>query len=371
MYDGVIKKLEENRDKRLKGDITAIPYPFPRLSYYLPGIEQGKYYIVTSFQKGAKSQFTNYTFVFSVVDWYIKNRGLVSIVPKIKVFSLEVSRELYILSAISYKLFQDYKIIISPQKLRSVFQDYILDKHILKIIKSEEFQIWLNEFENIVEIIDDVRNPTGIAKNITAYAESNGEYTYGEIDWQEKGKTIKKKVRTGYIPNNPNEFMMIITDHIGLLSPESGMSLHETISKYSSDYCLQFRDRFNYTVVNVQQQSAAGQSAMYDFKGNLVIDKVKPTPFDLADNKLTSRDCNLMFGLFYPYYYEIENYNGIDLKRIGDNHRELSILLNRDGMSNLSIDLLFLGAANHFRELPKEMSQKIYDKVNEFKKIEI
>jgi hypothetical protein len=78
-----------------------------------------------------------------------------------------------------------------------------------------------------------------------------------------------------------------------------------------------------------------------------------------------------MLGLFYPYYYEIENYNGLDLRKIGNNHRELSVLLNRDGLSNLSIDLLFLGAANHFRELPKDINKAVYDKIEEIKQLEI
>lgn len=370
-YKGVVDNLELNRERRLNGDVVAIPYPFRRLSEFLPGIEQGKYYITTSFQKGAKSQFTNFTFVFSVIDWYLKNRDTTNIKPKIKVFSLEVSSNLYILSAISYKLFMDYNIIINPQKLRSVFQNYILDKKILDIIKSEPFVKWLKEFENIVDIIDDLRNPTGIAKNVIAYAESHGKYTYREIDWEEDGKIKKKRVINDYIPDDPNEFVIILTDHISLLNPESGLTLHETISRFSSKYCLLFRDRYNYTIVNVQQQSASGQATAYDYKGELVLDKVKPTPYDLADNKLTGRDCNLMFGLFYPYYYNIKEYNNIDLTRIGDNHRELSVLLNRDGMSNLKLDLMFLGAANHFRELPKDMSQNVYNKINEYKQIEV
>lgn len=367
----VIKTLEDNRIRRLNGDVVAIPYPFKRVSEYLPGIEQGKYFIVTSAQKGAKSQFTNFTFVFSVVDWYIENKYNTDIKPNIKVFSLEVSRDLYILSAISYKLFNKYGIIISPQKLKSVFQNYILDIDILNIIKSVEFQLWLKEFEDIVEIIDDVRNPTGIAKNVISYAESNGEYEYGEIDWEEKGIKTKKRVKTSYTANNENEFVIIITDHIGLLTTESGMTLHETMSKYSSEYCLLFRDRFNYTIINVQQQSASGQSAAYDYKGQLVLNKVKPTPYDLADNRLTARDCNLMFGLFYPYYYDIYNYNGIDLNKVGNNHRELSILLNRDGLSNLSLDLMFLGAANHFREFPININENVYRKVEDFIRKEI
>lgn len=363
----VVKKLEENRERRLNNDVVAIPYSFERLSTYLPGIEQSKYYCVTGAQKSGKTQVADFLFVFSVVDWYIKNKHTTNIKPKIIYFSLEVSRELKILSAISYKLFQDYKIIISPQKLRSVFQNYILDETILSIIKSPEFTAWLKEFEDIVEIHESVRNPTGIYKTVKAYAESHGKYEHEDIPWQnDDGSYTTRRVIKRYIPNNPDEFVIIINDNTNLLQPESGGSLAEAMHLYSSRYCLEFRDRFKYIPVDIQQQSGDSQSSAFDFRGDLVVNKVKPDPWGLGDNKRTARNFNLMMGIFYPWYYEIPSYNGINLERIGDNHRELSILLNRDGLSNLSIDLMFLGAANHFRELPREINDNVYKVIKKY-----
>ena len=47
MIDRVIKKLEENRQKRIDGDIIAIPWStMQRLNTILPGIQQGKSYLV-------------------------------------------------------------------------------------------------------------------------------------------------------------------------------------------------------------------------------------------------------------------------------------------------------------------------------------
>jgi hypothetical protein len=369
---GVVKQLERNREKRLAGDVVAIPYPFKRLSEYLPGIEQAKYHIVTAAQKAGKTQIVDHIYVFNVIDWWIENRNRTNIKPKIFYFSLEVSRDLKILSAISYKLFKSYNIIISPQKLRSVFQNYILDEKILNIINSPEFQRWLKEFEDIITIVEDIRNPYGIYLTMKTYAEAHGKYEYENIPWQDDlGNTIEKRVIKEYIPDNKNEFVFAITDNLNLLQAEKGDTLHEAIKTFSNNYCLKLRDRFKYIIVNIMQQSADSQTSAFDFRGDLVVNRVKPTPFGLGDCKLPRNDCNLMMSLFYPYYYEIEEYNGIDLRKIGDNHRELSVLLNRDGMSNLSIDLLFFGAANHFRELPKVMGKEIYEKIDNLKSLEI
>lgn len=372
LHEEVINKLEVNQQKRMSGDVGAIPFPYTRLSEFLPGIEQGRYYIVTSAQKGGKTIYSTYTFIFSVVDWYLTNKDKTDIIPKIKFFSLEVSKEAVMLSAMSYKLYHEYNIAISPQKLKSVFKNYILSNEVLDIIRSKPFKDWLKSFEDIVEIIVDIRNPTGIYLYNKKYFDNNGTTEYETVDWKDNaGKNITQKVFKSYKSNNPNEYYIILIDHYSILSLEKGMTLFDTILKMSSDYCLKLRDRYNSTIVAIQQQSATGQTSAYDYKGKLIVDKVKPTPYDLADCKLTARDCDTMFGLFYPYYYDIPEYNGIDLTKIGDNHRELSILLNRHGLSNLEINLFFLGSANHFKELPKKMNDEIYSKIEQIKQLEI
>ena len=125
------------------------------------------------------------------------------------------------------------------------------------------------------------------------------------------------------------------------------------------------------TFWNVQQQSAASESQQFTNSGNIIVDKLKPTPDYLGDNKLVGRDVNLMLGLFYPDRYGIEEYEGWDLTRIGRNHRELLILLNRDGIGSASLQLYFNGASNYFRELPTEPNREIYNQIDEWNNITI
>ena len=53
LYDRVYEKLIERRDRILSGKLNCIPWKFPRFETELPGIEQGKYYLMTanSFEK--------------------------------------------------------------------------------------------------------------------------------------------------------------------------------------------------------------------------------------------------------------------------------------------------------------------------------
>lgn len=73
-----------------------------------------------------------------------------------------------------------------------------------------------------------------------------------------------------------------------------------------------------------------------------------------------------MISLFWPYNYKIPSYNGWDLARIGMNHRELLINLNRNGISSASIDLMFLGACNYFAELPREPNERVYQQIADY-----
>jgi hypothetical protein len=232
----VIASLEKNREKRLRGDVIAIPWSLKKLSSLIPGVERNKYYLIAAAMKNGKTQLTDFLFVMEPIEWYIKHNPKYRL--KVLYFSLEMGRESKILQAISYKLNKDYDISIAPQNLRSTFGGYILDEKILHIIHSREFQAWLSKFEEIVTYIDDIRSPEGIHHFVKSYAEKHGKYI------EEKGNI------QGYIPNSVDEHVIIVCDHLSLLSPDNGDTLHSAMYKYSAYHCLEFRDRYGYSVVN-------------------------------------------------------------------------------------------------------------------------
>jgi hypothetical protein len=189
----------------------------------------------------------------------------------------------------------------------------------------------------------------------------NGSYTYKTISWQNDDKTYTpREVKDKYIPVRPDEYVIVIVDHIGLLQTAPLETLHQAILKYSSEYCLEMRDRWKYIPTIVQQQSADSSRAQFNYRGDTIIDKIRPDSEGLADNKYTARDVDLMVSLFYPKRYNIDKYEDIDLERIGDNHREFTINLNRNGISNASIQLLFLGSSSYFAEFPRNVTELDY-----------
>jgi len=364
IFQRVKQTIKTNKATAESGGFNAIPWNLPRLSKILPGIQRAKYVIISANQKVGKTQLGDFLYLHQPYEFYLKN-PTANIKPRIFYFSLEMSKESKIMSVISYKLFKEHNISKSPEELLSVFQGDIIDDAIMKLI--DGYDSFFEEFEKRVTITDNIRNPWGIMKYMETYADENGHWEYKEIDWEEDdGTIIKRRVKDYYIPNDPEELVIVITDHLSLLLMEKGQTLHQAISKFSSEYCLRMRDKFKYCVVNIQQQMAAQEQQQFTLKGESIVDKLRPSGDGLAENKLTSRDCNLMLGLFSPYRYKFPDYAGYDLNILQDNYRELSVILNRDGKSNAAVDLYFDGASNFFTELPKPTEKEELLKVYEY-----
>lgn len=51
LYSRVYKSLVNKRERILSGKINCIPWGLPRFENELPGIEQGKYYLLTANSK--------------------------------------------------------------------------------------------------------------------------------------------------------------------------------------------------------------------------------------------------------------------------------------------------------------------------------
>lgn len=358
LYSRVYKNITDRRERLLTGKINCIPWGLPRFEEDLPGIEQGTYYLNSANQKVGKTQFTDYLFVYNPIQ-QVLDKGL-KIKLKIFYFSLEMSKEEKMLSCFANILYVKEGIRVSPTDLKSTKASKMLPQETLNIIK--KYEKYFEEIENTVEFIDDIRHGFGMFNLVRDYAMANGKLHMRDIEID--GKTTQ--VADYYEPNDPDEYVMIIIDHISLITPEkrngTQMSLHESISTLSSDYLIKLRNRFNYIPVVIQQQSSA-QEGIENQKAN----RLRPTMDGLGDNKLTGRDANVMLGLFSPFRHNIPEYYGYDITKFKDNIRFLEIMGSRQGGAGTVCPLYFDGAVNYFSELPLPSDPKI-NNVYEFLK---
>lgn len=287
---------------------------------------------------------------------------------KVFYFSLEMSKEQKIRQSICNYLYINSKgkIKIDPKALRSVRNP--VDEEILKEVGLSKD--YFKEFQKCVTFIDNIKNPYGIYKFMKSYAEENGTiHTKEKTFINNKTKeTYTQEIHDYYEPNDPDEYVIIIVDHASLLHAEKGQSLHQAISKLSSDYFITLRNKYNYIPVLVQQQSASQESVE-----NMKANRLKPTLDGLGDNKLTQRDCDIALGLFSPFRHKIKMYpekDGYDIMFFRDNIRFLEVLASREGGGNSICPLYFDGAVNFFKELPLTTNIQAMNKIKNFVKNE-
>lgn len=361
LFKRVQEQSKLNKKIRLEGGYTCIPWSLPKLSTVIPGIQKGRLNIVTANSKVGKTQISDFLYLYEPYE-FISNTPKSNLSLKIFYFSLEMSKEEKLKQAITHKIFKDHKIIVDPQDIDSVFKDRILSDKIETLIDS--YEPYFDKYLTTVEYIDSIRNPFGIYNYVRNYAEKNGHYYNKENKLIPKSDFLNHVTRDAallsidyYKPDNPNEYVIIIVDHISLLTPEKGETLHQAMSKFSSSYCLKMRDRWNYTITMIQQQAADQEKQQFTHSGRSIVDKLRPSPDGLGDCKLTGRDVDLMLGLFAPNRYGIEeyplraNFKGYDITTLRDNYRELSVILNRRGSGFINTHLYFNGAVNFFKEL--------------------
>lgn len=244
----VLQTAEERRQRILSGKVNCIPSPFKSFRYDFPGVELGTYYLVSGASKASKSKIANFLFLFNTVIYAYEHPDLV----RLKIFYalLEEKAENITGKFICYLLYKlsEGRIRIDIKTFKSVDSSRVLSKEILEQLGTLEYQAILNFFEEHVTFIPD-RNPTGIYHTLEKYAEANGTIHRKKVEGYDK------EVFDYYEPNDPDEYVLCMVDHIGLISTERGMDLRNSIKKLS-EYLKIVRNKYNYTPVVVQQQNS-------------------------------------------------------------------------------------------------------------------
>lgn len=286
LVDRTITSLSKRREVLLEGGINSIPTPFKRFEEDLLGIEQSTYYCVTAATKGGKSQFASYFFIYRSLLYAYENKGKLKVT--IFYFALEETPERVMQRFMSYLLFtlSKGKIRISPKDLRSSKNDKPLTKEILDILQTDEYRDILNYFEDNI-IFSSTANPTGIYKECRKYAEDNGTVYTKSSKYKDEISGLTKETETfdWYKPNDPNEYKLIIIDHIGLIDTERSLSLKQSMDKLSEYLGKYLRNRYLFSPVVIQQQSFEGESNDSYNNG-----RIRPSAQGLGDSKYISRD---------------------------------------------------------------------------------
>jgi len=327
--------LKKQVEAGLDGRNGGIPMGFDRLNKYI-GIRKSMYFLVGGLTGSGKTSFIDDAFVLNPFDWYIMQKD-----PKIKLRiiyrSMERSRTYKLAKWVSRKIFLDQGVIIPVPKLLGWTEKMSKDEHDLFLM----YEDYIGEMEDIITIIDGPENAVGIAKELKAHAEENGEIV--QLD----------KYNKKYIPNNENEITIVVIDHVGLLKTTTAQPTKKQAIDKMSDELRYARDFFGYTPVVVSQFNRDISNPMRLKNGD-----VEPQLEDFADSSSTQNDADVVLALFDPARYKVEDTSGYNLTKLKDDYgakyyRSLRLIKNSYGEDDVRIGLGFLGQIGMFKELPK------------------
>ena len=166
----LVKEYKKKREHILAGYVNCIPLPFKRFKSEFPGVEMGKYYLVSGNEKSAKSQITDFIFLISPLIYAYNNRDKIKL--KILYFSLEMSIIEKFNQLTCFWLYWHSKglIRIDTKQLTSLNEESPLSEDILKILESKEYQDFFDFIEDTVIFDESNSNPFGIYKTCKEFA---------------------------------------------------------------------------------------------------------------------------------------------------------------------------------------------------------
>lgn len=343
LFRRTLSRIEEGRS----GRILAIPTSIPKYNEVVYGTRQGCYYLYGAETGVGKTKFVRETHIYSVYDYYKRIADQARLDVNFIDFSLEISGEENMAAAISRKIYLDTGRVIPPDKIFS--WNGTLSQEEFDIVRS--YQPYFEEFEEKLITYDQETSPNKVHEILMAYAKRHGRFT-------KEGQFISEC--DGYVPNNPNLYTIIVIDTINLADMDSGhVTVKSTIDRISR-ICVWFRNKCGFTPIVIQQFNAeisAVDRGRYGIK--------TPLLRDFEDSKRTTKDANVVFGMFDPMRHmkpDESLFMGYNIERLRSWFRSLHLLKHRNGQSNKFIPLQYKGAVGIFKELPKadQMGEQDY-----------
>lgn len=168
----------------------------------------------------------------------------------------------------------------------------------------------------------------------------------GSIDVVE-GETV-------YIPDDKEEIVFTITDHIGKVGGPDGANTKKTIDVHANNQGF-IRDTLKWCPIDISQFNRENQGTARNLKMDLDVKeadfKNSSTPYENAD---------LVLGLINPWKLGHTRYGDIKVKELvaptGENRlRVLKIVKNSYGSDDMQMPLLFLGENGFVDDLPYDL----------------
>ena len=303
----------------------------PKLDILTYGIQRRWMTVISGDSGSGKSVLSLYTYVYSAFRQYMQNNDLDI---HFLLFSFEMSAEVLLAKLLSLHIYDEFGEIIPYSEILSLGE--ICSDYHYKLI--EQSKDWLNAFESRCEIIDKPVTAKGLYAICKEWSQKFGTYKEGE--------TVGEYTKIDYIPKNPEQYLIVVVDHIKLLSVSSGHTSKQEIDE-ACDYLIHFRNKCNFTEVVIQQLNRNFKSMDRRNSVNNLLDLS-----DLSDSSGPTQAAETVIGIYHPFREKVPRCEGYDIRQLCDRFRLAQLLKNRFGLADKNIGLNFFGEIGLWRDLP-------------------
>ncbi len=344
----------------LEGKNLGLPMGSIKLNNLIGGLQYGRYDLVGGTTGSSKTAFVDNFYVLKPWFWLREARRLGYTKRTMKVFywSLEIRKTHKLAKWLAWIVFQKYKVLIDSKLILTMLaEDELLQKNRMSTeiynVLMQELDV-LDEMEDDIFIIDDKITPKGIYASVKGYAENNGTTSTTPIV-DRKGNFIYNK--NVYAPKDPEELVLGIVDHIGLVSPDKEEGGKKNTIDTLSSFFVSLRNQHNYSFCAVSQfNRELADVTRQRFK------ELTPQMEDFKDTGGPSEDAETVIALFNPIVYNMNTYSKYNIAKLGERFRGVSILKNRNGSAPARIGYTFLGECGSYAQLPSgdDMKEENY-----------
>lgn len=345
--------LWETIENGEKGLNEGLPFNVKRLSKYVL-ISKKRYYLIFAQPGVGKSAFLYDQFIYQPLKLLLNKKTIKNI--SWLFWNLEIPNSDFIGILTCKWLFDHYKILIDIDYLYAVRKKKQLNMKIKKILESLEYRTFISELDKRMSIYN-IGSSRTIRDIIDKYFNDRGEV-----------KTNKRGNKY-YIPENKDEMVFVLLDHIGLLKQAKNEPNEWKTLVNASSIIKDARNLYYLTAGVVQQVNPEKQT--YRDK-----DRVMADHEHLRGGKETMQDCDTAIVTGSPYKFRKETYydykvlptENNDNEGLSDRLRILEIRKNRGVLPNF-IPTLYLGEVGIYSDI-ENPNNVDYSSINKITKLQ-
>jgi len=370
-FDGFLEKVKKGKE----GDMIWVPSPYKRWKNKI-GLSRRFYTLIGGDSSSGKSAFVDRTYVLHTYQWYMANKDDLSFKPKIILRSMERSKEFRIAKWVCYLLYQQFNILID---VKTVFGMHTGDSRVSDDLmkKIEKCRKYIENMENYITVIDGKATPFGVYSDFREYALENGELYRHTPDGvlqigifpdnrsHKEWKTIPKdrfpdeyklpeRYEKKYIPDDEDEIVIPIVDHIQKYESRQGHNRKQTIDK-GTEFSSKLRDLYGMSPIDVSQFNRNKSDSKRRFSKK---SEFKPEENDFKNSGDMYSNCDVCIAAFNPKEYGVNehlNYpvNAFTNSQGYNRFRAIWVLKNTYGPDNFGAGFHFIGEIGKYDLLPK------------------